>query len=84
MSCFAECILHFGLTGIILIHCLPHFDHTSRHNSLVKDMLGPMPVDRQETTGWSEKQWLDDLKVWSVYSRTRGTYRKFAHVTHAR
>ena len=80
-----------GLLASVKSHKLKHFGHTSRHNSLTKDiMLGPMPGKRRQ--GGQKKQWLDDFREWTgltvpdlvCLAQDRGTYRRFAHITRAR
>ena len=65
---------------------LKYFGHTSRHNSLEKDiMFGTMPGKRRQ--GGQKKPWLDDITQWTRMSlveavgiaEDRDRYRQFVH-----
>jgi len=52
-----------GLLGQVKSRKLKYFGHTTRHESLEKDiMLGIMPRKRRQ--GGQKKQWIDDIVQW--------------------
>jgi len=56
-----------GLLGQVKSHKLKYFGHTTRHESLEKDiMLGIMPGKRRQ--GGQKKQWIDDIVQWGEKS----------------
>jgi len=56
-----------GLLGQVKSRKLKYFSHTTRHESLEKDiMLGIMPGKRRQ--GGQKKQWIDDIVQWGEKS----------------
>jgi len=52
-----------GLLGQMKLRILKYFGHTTRHESLEKDiMLGVMPGKRRQSG--QKKQWIDDIVQW--------------------
>jgi len=56
-----------GLLGQLKLRKLKYFGHTTRHESLEKDIiLGIMPGKRRQ--GGQKKQWIDDIVQWGERS----------------